>query len=385
MDDNIVKKIIAKYGTPLYVFDIESIKKRIEYLRKIMPEKVAICYAIKANPFIVKDIEKYVDGFEVCSPGEYEICYNKDIEDSKILISGIYKNEELIERVNNTKKVKCFTIESMNQFEILKNTKNNIQLMLRLTSGNQFGINKEDIEKIIKEISNYPQISICGIQYFSGTQKTSLKILEKEITRLVEFIKELKEKYNFITKELEYGPGFPYMYFENTEFDEEEFLKGFAHILENMDFGGKIILELGRSIVANSGIYLTKVVDIKQNKDQNYAIVDGGINHITYYGQSMAMKTPKMYILGKENTAKSDEKINICGSLCTINDILVKQYEAQKLELGDILVFQNAGAYCVTEGISLFLSRNLPKVIKIDENGNIRLLRDDMPTYKFNS
>ena len=150
-----------------------------------------------------------------------------------------------------------------------------------------------------------------------------------------------------------------------------------------MKYKGKLILELGRSIVASSGVYISKVVDKKINKGQKYAILDGGINHISYYGQSMAMKIPKCEVYPERKNA-DDEKWNLCGSLCTINDILVKQFPVSNLQLGDIFIFKNTGAYCMTEGISLFLSRDLPMIIKIKEDKKIEIIRKNIPTYKLN-
>lgn len=94
-------------------------------------------------------------------------------------------------------------------------------------------------------------------------------------------------------------------------------------MLMNLRCKAHITLELGRSIAASCGTYLTRVVDVKHNKGQNYAILDGGIHHLVYYGQRMAMQLPphKLYPprLGEA------QPWNLCGSLCTVNDILVKQ------------------------------------------------------------
>lgn len=383
--NEILKKIIEGDNTPAYIFDISVLKKRIEYLRYKMPKDTKICYAIKANTFIVKDIENDVDRFEVCSPGEYEICKYKRIDKDKILISGVYKTPEVIQNMAINDEITYFTIESMEQFNLIKNIKckNKLKLMLRLTSGNQFGINEEEIEEIIRNRNTYENIQITGIQYFSGTQKVSLKNLKRELDYVDEVIEKIEEKYGFTFEELEFGPGFPVHYFQNSEFDEDTFLTEFAALLDEMKFQGQKILEIGRSIAASSGKYITKVVDMKKNKGQNYAILDGGIHHITYYGQSMAMKVPKCNIYPeRENT--SEEKWNLFGSLCTINDILVKQFPVCNLKIGDVFVFENTGAYCMTEGISLFLSRRLPKVIKITENGKIETLREHLDTYKIN-
>ena len=383
MNSDILKEIIQKYSTPIYIFDINLLRERIIYLRSKLPKKVELCYAIKANTFVIKEIEDVIDRFEVCSPGEYKICKEKNLDKNKILISGVYKTLASINEMAINDGVKKFTIESLEQFELLKKISRRVKInaLIRITSGNQFGINLEDAEEIIKNRLDYQNLEIVGLQYFSGTQKKSIRNLNKELENINSFIKELKEKYDFATKELEFGPGFPVQYFQNEDFDEETFLKEFAELIENLNFDGQIILELGRSIVASCGSYITKVVDKKTNKNQNYAILDGGIHHLVYFGQSMAMKLPICETYPKRQNY--DEKWNLCGSLCTVNDILVKQFPAGDLQIGDLFVFKNTGAYCMTEGISLFLSRDLPVVLKI-ENNNIEVARENLPTYKFN-
>lgn len=386
MEEQIVKKIAQEYGTPTYVFDIPKVNDRIKYLKTLLPENVLLCYAIKANTFIVKDIEENIDRFEVCSPGEYEICKSKNVNSEKILISGVYKSKETTKYMLETdKKIGYYSIESMEQFELLKSLSHDrkINVMIRLTSGNQFGINEYEVEEIIKNRSEYQNLDIKGIQYFAGTQRGSLKLLEKELNYMDTIIKKLEEQYNFTVQELEFGPGFPIHYFQNDEFNEKEFIEGFAEILKNMNFKCKIILELGRSIAASCGYYITKVVDRKINKNQKYAILDGGINQLVYYGQSMAMKLPKCKVYPKRDNL-DEEKWNLCGSLCTINDILVKQFPVGNLNINDLFVFENTGAYCMTEGIALFLSRNLPKVIKLKKNNELELIRNDLSTYIFN-
>ena len=386
MNEEIINKIVNNYETPIYVFDTNVLKERVKYLKSNLPSNVDICYAIKANTFIVDDIDSEVERFEVCSPGEYEICKAKKIAQNKILISGVYKTPEIIEKMlKEDKDINSYSIESMEQFNLFKNikTENKINLLIRLTSGNQFGIGQEEVEEIIKNRAKYENLEIKGIQYFSGTQKISLKNIRKEIENADLFLEKLENEYGYKAEEFEFGGGFPVFYFENSEFDEDEYLKEFSSILNDMKFDGKIIIELGRSIAASCGTYLTKVVDMKRNKEQNYAIVDGGMNHIVYYGQSMAMKVPKIEIYPKrENT--NVENWNVCGSLCTINDILVKQYPVSNLKIGDVFVFKNTGAYCMTEGISLFLSRDLPQVIKLKENNEIEVERKTLPTYTLN-
>lgn len=387
MKQEIIENILKNYETPIYVFDIDKLKQRIKFLRENLTKKLELCYAIKANTFIVKEINDDVDRFEVCSPGEYSICEESNITPEKIVISGVYKTPSVIEyMITTNQKIGRYTVESLEQLKLLDelSKKHNVKLniLLRLTSGNQFGINEEDIEEIIAEKDSYTNLNFEGIQYFSGTQKRTNKRLQKEIDYLDEFLTRLEEKYNYVAEELEFGTGFPVHYFQGEEFDEVEFLKEFSNGIDNMKYSGKIVIELGRSIAASCGYYLTKVVDKKTNKCQNYAILDGGIHHLVYYGQTMAMKFPHLEIYPLRDN-KNTQDWNLMGSLCTINDIIIKQYPVSNLQVGDVFIFKNTGAYCMTEGISLFLSRELPEVALL-KGGELKLVREAFKTYTLN-
>ena len=387
MKQEIIENILKNYETPIYVFDIDKLKQRIKFLRENLTKRLELCYAIKANTFIVKEINDDVDRFEVCSPGEYSICEESSITPEKIVISGVYKTPSVIDyMITSNSKIGRYTVESLEQLNLLDelSKKHNIKLnvLLRLTSGNQFGINEEDIEDIISKKDSYTNLYFEGIQYFSGTQKRTNKRLQKEIDYLDEFLLRLQEKYNYVADELEFGTGFPVHYFQGEEFDEVEFLKEFSNGIDNMKYSGKIVIELGRSIAASCGYYLTKVVDKKTNKGQNYAILDGGIHHLVYYGQTMAMKFPHLEIYPLRDN-KNTQDWNLMGSLCTINDIIIKQYPVSNLQVGDVFIFKNTGAYCMTEGISLFLSRELPEVALL-KGGELKLVREAFKTYTLN-
>ncbi|MBQ3431314.1 MAG: alanine racemase [Clostridia bacterium] len=388
MTDAVKKALLERYPTPFYTFDAGVLRARVAYLKAHLPQEIELCYAVKANTFISPYIADMIDRYEVCSPGELAICTEQEIAPEKLVISGVYKTPELIEgHIASDNCAGHYTAESLEQFALLKTaaheTGKKIKILLRLTSGNQFGMNEEDIENIVKAEKNNAEIDICGIQFFSGTQKTSLKKYKREITHLSEFLNKLKTVYDFDAKELEYGTGFPVYYFEGEKaFDEDAFLASFTEILNTLEYDCHITLELGRSIAASCGCYFTKAVDIKTNHAQNYAIMDGGIHHLTYFGQFMAMKHPNHEIY----PPREGEAVewNLCGSLCTVNDILVKGLPIADFKIGDTVIFKNTGAYCVTEGISLFLSRALPAVIMVDENGETKQLRGNAETYKLN-
>lgn len=378
---------MIKSDSAFYVFDIDVLLSRVAYLKENLPQNIDLCYAVKANTFIIKELIGYVPRFEVCSPGEAEICTKLGVNDEETVISGVYKTPCVIEKMVKNHSERIFTAESLVQFELLKELSEKygktLKILLRLTNDSQFGMNKSDIKNIIAKRNEYRYLDIHGIQFFSGTQKTSLKRLKREVEKLDSLITELRDEYGFESKELEYGPGFPVAYFEDEDFDEEELLKGFSSLISGMENQLPITLELGRSIAASCGSYFTHIVDIKRNKGQNYILIDGGMHHLVYFGQHMAMKQPIFSVFNKENLPKEDEW-NVCGSLCSMNDIVVKQAKLPHVVLGDMLCFKKTGAYCMTEGISLFLSREIPAVY-LKKNKEYVLVRKSFETALLNT
>ena len=377
---------IPNSETAFYVFDIDRLLQRAAYLKKKLSERVELCYAVKANTFIIGEFIGKIGRFEVCSPGEAEICTALGVDDKDMVISGVYKTPSVIEKMVAEHDGRIYTVESLTQFEMLRSLSEKydriLPVLLRLTNDSQFGMDSGEIKNIIAERSKYKNLDIHGLQFFSGTQKTSLKKLKREVCKLDELLTFLREEYGFESKELEYGPGFPVAYFEGEDVNEEELLKGFSDIIDSMQNKVKIVLELGRSMAACCGSYYTHIVDIKHNKGQNYILIDGGMHHLVYFGQHMAMKQPIFSVCGKENKPNTAEW-NICGSLCSMNDIVAKQVPLPDVSIGDLLCFENTGAYCMTECISLFLSREIPAVYlkKADE---YQLVRKSFETSALN-
>lgn len=389
MNEKKITEILKTEHTPLYVFDICELKRRVQFIREHLPERVELCYAVKANPFVLETLGQIVDWLEICSPGELNICKELGLPREKYIISGVHKDAEMLEQLMSAENDAGFyTVESAAQFSLLRETakrhQKKISLILRLTSGNQFGLDDNELAELAGRYHDDQWIDICGLQFFSGTQKASIKRLARELRKLDDYLTDLYQMHHFRMPKLEFGPGFPVAYFPEDSFDEIEFLSTFSELLSDMRYDGPVALELGRSLTASCGTYLTRVVDIKKNHEQNYAIVDGGIHQLVYYGQSMAMKQPRFSVLPKHEETDPEEW-NICGSLCTVNDFLVKRTKLSGLQTGDVLAFENAGAYCMTEGISLFLSRDLPQVVLLNNDGTYRSVRRKTSVFELNT
>lgn len=374
--------------TASYVFSEEDLLARIQLLREDLPKKTRLIYAVKANPFLVPLLKGHVDGFEICSPGEEHICREHGVDPRDYVISGVHKDDADMARVlsvsggDKAEDIR-FTIESPHQAVLLEKKAAEqdriLPVLIRLTAGNQFGVDEKTVLELIKNRrKDLPHLDIRSLQFYSGTQKKDKKIVG-ELQRLDDFIDMIRKETDFEFSELEYGPGLYVSYFENETDAAKEAVINLSKALDSLRFRGIISLEMGRFIAATCGYYVTRISDIKTSGGATYLILDGGIHQLNYYGQMMAMKTP--HILSKGGIR--DVKACLCGSLCTVGDVLARDVALADPQIGDILVFTTCGAYSVTEGIANFLSRDLPAVA-VYRQGQLTTLRTRRDIWETN-
>lgn len=399
--------------TPYYVFDTDEFAKRAAMIRAALDckggRRIPLCFSIKANPFLLHRLPEGLDHVEVCSPGELEICIALGVKPESIIYSGVMKEKCDIERavsygagILTCESIRHATLISEVISECIPDGANEAgfvetkaQVILRLTSGNQFGMSLEDIEYIISHPDEFKGITVMGIHYYSGTQK-SLRKINKDLEKIKSALTVLKEKYNFEPKLVEYGPGLCVEYFEEDwQEKEKQALDEAAEVLREFAEEYPLGIEMGRFLAASCGKYYTQVKDLKSTGDANYAILDGGIHHLNYFGQRMAMQVPPIGVYGcevSENNEKNgveftqspDTDYTLCGSLCTVADVLVREVKLKKLELGDILEFGHCGAYSVTEAPALFLSRQLPAIYAYSKECGYECLREHIPAAEIN-
>lgn len=404
---NELKEIALKCGTPSYVFDTDVLCERIDKIQRILGCNVTVCYAMKANPFLISVLDKKLDKFEVCSPGEFAICEKEGISRDKIVLSGVNKEKKDILYTMKTGAVGIYTVESLNQLELINacavECGIKVKVLIRVTSGNQFGINERQVYEIADRKDELKGIIIEGIQCYSGTQKKKLSQIESEVVWLQAVAHTCEAEHGVKLNEIEYGPGLSVDYFVtdkcdamNTNFDE---LEEFAGMIKEMSEKFNVTLEMGRYVAATCGILISRIADMKMNDTTRYAIIDSGINHINYYGQAMAMKKPRCEFIPMDYTegfadgvnhdvevySQGVQPYNICGSLCTVGDVIVKNLELKDAKIGDMIAFYNIGAYSVTEGIYLFLSRRMPAIVMYSKRNGYRVIRKPIETFLINS
>ena len=388
MEDRVLIQAAASYGTPFYLFDLDEFCRKVRETGQALGEGVSLCYAMKANPFLVPFLPEGLGKIEACSYGEYRICRASGISPERVIVSGVLKREEEMGKIFGEKGgLPVFTVESIAQFQMLRamaeREKRKVSLLLRLTSGNQFGMSVGQLEEMAAGCRAEPWVHFLGIHYFSGTQKRNVQRVVHELLYLDELCRTLKQSLGYGIEHLEYGPGLPVDYFQGEKDRGREFVKELRDCVDSMEFGGKMVFEMGRFLTASCGYYVTEIQELKRDGGQAYAMVDGGNHHLHYDGQLMAMKRPYVRKL-PEGMAGACEEWEICGALCTVNDILARKLPLMAAVPGDLLVFERAGAYSMTEGMSVFLSRELPAVAVWGTERGLLKVRGHVDTYCLN-
>ena len=403
------KDIADKINTPAYVFSSAEFKERAQKTREILGPTVKICYSIKANPFLLSMLPSEFSAVEVCSPGELEICMSLGVDPSMVIYSGLNKGREDIAAALDYGAA-VLTAESMLHLEMINEAaaERNIKakVLVRASANSQFGIDRKSLPQILADASaKYPAIEFVGLHFFTGTQKHKSKEIIKELGFLERYIGELREASGLELPRIEYGTGLPAHMFKDAEIGayedalsaELDMLREIAPQLRQLAEHAELTIEMGRFFAASCGHYYTKVVDAKRNDDINYAIIDGGSHQVRYYGQMQGMQIPFMDLIPVEaaraadaapalQASQTDDRWTVCGSLCTTADVLARgvSFEGKSLGIGDVLVFHQAGAYSLYECMSLFLSRDLPSVYLLSEDGSLSCARGRVETNIFN-
>ena len=190
MENEIYQKAAQEYGTPCYIFDLDTFRNRITAVRNLLGNVADVCFAMKANPFLAGAAAEAAGCLEVCSPGEFHICEKMGVPPEKVVLSGVSKEERdiayVVEKYGDRP---VYTVESMLHLKRLsraaRRNHTRLRVLLRVTSGNQFGLDEKLVKEIVASREDYSEIEFLGLQYFSGTQKKRIKVLRTRSWNLV--------------------------------------------------------------------------------------------------------------------------------------------------------------------------------------------------------
>ncbi len=387
MDQTTLLSLGQQFQTPLYVFDLDSFRRRVCQVARAFGPDIRLCYSMKANPFLLGGLPPEINCLEVCSPGELNICHRLNADMRQVIFSGVNKTRQNVLQAVEWG-VGTFTAESRLHLDYLNSCAGQvgrqIPVLLRLTSDNQFGIDEAELRELVRRRSDYPNIEMVGLHYFSGTQKKRVGLLQREMDRLEQLLCDIESESGLRMLQLEYGAGLWIDYFgQDPESGELALLDEAANVLQAQAARRRLTVEMGRFFSAPCGTYLTTVNDTKINCGYAYAICDGGIHQMNYDGQIKAMQVPPLTVLNPTGSPARDW--TLCGSLCTPGDVMVRRVCLAGLDRGSMLAFGRTGAYSICEGMAMLLSRDLPAVALYSQADGARLVRDHLALDPLNT
>ena len=354
-----IDALTAKYGTPLFVYDTGLMKERYEiFLNTVKSIKGNIHYAVKANDSvnIIKFFGKLGAGADIVSIGEFHKCIAAGITPDKIIFSGVGKDKNEIETAlrNN---ILQFNIESEEElydiYEIALKLKLTANICLRINPDiapnthkkistgekeTKFGINNEDIFFIYEKLHKLKYINPVGLGVHIGSQIFDFNFFYKAYLNLKTVADNLKRN-GFKVPTLDLGGGIGIYYDQNKSPDFETYKKVISDLF--LDSKYKLSFEPGRSLIAEAGILVTKVIRNKKNKDKNFIVIDVAMNNLirpTLYDAYHKIE-PVKKIPGKEIIA------DIVGPICETGDFIALNRKITEVSNNDKLIIRTTGAY----------------------------------------
>lgn len=389
--------LVTKHGTPLYVYDINTIKRKYLLLREYIPKQVKIFYALKANsnPSICAFIHSLGAGAEIASSGELCIALKSGFLGSEIIYNGPGKtDDDIAYAIENN--IHLLNVESIDELYRINTIAEQAQCLVKIcvrinplrgatqakmhTGGDsqKFGIDEEKVGVLIEAALKLDWVKLSGIHIYVGSQILSHNTLLNSIENTLNIACKLAKQYQLKLETINLGGGLGVPYTDSEpEFNVEEFGLGLTELISKISkcydlSETELILEPGRFLVSDAGILLTKILSVKESRGKKYAIVDSGINHAF-----LPFRMNKKYstVIANKIDQPIDQKVIIGGALCTSMDAFTTEVELPHIEVNDIICIFNAGAYGFSASLLYFLSAPMPAEVMIDNNGQDILIR----------
>ena len=367
-----VEKITDEVGTPVYIYSKATFKEHLQKIQQAYSRlDTTICYSVKAcgNINILKFMAEAGSGFDIVSGGELYRVLLAGGEPSKIVYAGVGKTDtEIIEALDAG--IGYFNIESEAELENLirlakqqgKQSKAalrvNPDVMYKthafLTTGRKetkFGVDIERALKVFADYGDNAAVSLCVIHVHLGTGGKKIDPYVEAVEKILPLIDQLRSKGHTI-EALDLGGGYGADYESDTVPSAAEYAAGIVPLLKDKNL--KLILEPGKSICANAGIMLTRVLYIKQGGRKKFVIVDAGMNdlirpslydafHFIWPAKVDEKFVPRQR--EKDLRLNGTEVVDIVGPICEGADFFAKDRGLPPVERGDLLSVFTAGAY----------------------------------------
>ena len=376
-------------GTPFFAYDRGLLTARIKLVRATLPDGIQLGYAVKANPMpaIVQHLSGLVDAFDVASALEMRTALDTPMPADRVSFAGPGKtSDELAQAV-----AAGVTIEMESETEATRVAAIGDRLGIRprvavrvnpdfaikgsgMRMGGgpqQFGVDAERVPAFLKELTR-ADLDFLGFHIFAGSQNLRADILCAAQRRTVELALRLASDAPVPVRYLNVGGGFGIPYFDrDTPLDLPAIGENLAELLTdsirpNLP-GARVVVELGRFLVGECGVYVTRIVDRKESRGKIFLVVDGGLHHQLAasgnFGQVIRRNYP--LAIGNRIDEEATETATVVGCLCTPLDLLGDDVSLPAAEIDDLLIVFQAGAYGLTASPTAFLSHPAPAEVLV--------------------
>jgi len=377
-EDVDLSELARQHGTPAYVYSRATLERHWRAFDNALGDRPhLVCYAVKANSSlaVLNVLARLGSGFDIVSLGELERVLLAGGEASRVVFSGVGKIRYEMQRALQAG-IRCFNVESVDELELLNevageqgikapvslrvNPDVDAQTHPYISTGlkdNKFGIAHEQAVAVYRQAAAMAHIQIEGIDCHIGSQLTQVEPFVDALNRVLELIDELAS-HDIHLHHIDLGGGLGICYKDETPPSPAEQVQALVEPLAGRKL--EILIEPGRAIAGNAGVFLTEVLYLKHNEHKNFAIIDGGMNDLvrpSLYGawQNIVPLQPR----------QGEGKIyDLVGPVCETGDFLGKERQLN-LQQGDLLAVRSSGAYGFTMS-SNYNSRPRPVEIMVD-------------------
>lgn len=374
-----ISRLAARVGqTPFFANDRGLLRSRVAQLRAALPGSVKLHYAMKANPMpaLVGFMAGLVDGIDVASAGELKVALDGGADPQEISFAGPGKRE--IELRQAVAAGVLVNVESFREVALLESISDALGVAARVAvrvnpdfelkgSGmkmgggpKQFGIDVEEVPRLLREIGAR-QLGFEGFHLFAGSQNLNAASICEAQQKSYELALRLSALAPTPVRFLNLGGGFGIPYFPGEQhLDLQPIGANLAELVRRAEGElpqASIVIELGRYLVGEAGVYVTRVVDRKISRGQVFLVTDGGLNHHLSASGNFGQVLRKNYpaAIGNRMDAVKREVASVVGPLCTPLDLLADRMELPEANVDDLVVVFQSGAYGASASPQAFL------------------------------
>ena len=402
--DSVLERAARRFGTPFYLYDFDVIEAHVHALRAAVGPRFELAFAVKANPSlgILSFLRKFGLSSDVASRGELLAVRRAGCPRSKILSTGPAKSDADLE-VLAKGRVSIIHAEGEWELDELERIgtrlRRHIPVGLRLNppwgiaekrtmiggpGAKKFGFDLASAERVLRRKKGFPHLDVCGFQVFNASNVLDARLLVENTRRVLSLALSLSRRYDVSLRTVDFGGGFGVPYADGEKpLDLGILRKGLGEVAREARASGlpdstRLVFEPGRFLVAEAGQYVVRVLGTKRSRGVDYVLVDGGLHHflrpVLFQSPHRARLVPGKAGGRPRRSSHSQKSLVLAGPLCTSLDVLHPHARLPLPERGELLAFENAGAYGYTESMPLFLSHEWPAEVGV-RRGRLALLR----------